>query len=137
MAANPAALAALAERVESAQGPDRELDAKIVAAIGSVAIPWHHCGVAVAQWREPSGVEGAGGVSTASRYVPLYTASLDAAVALVPIGWERGFSHDPPHQAVGRANKWGEHSIEARAATPALALCAAALRAIATDARDA
>jgi hypothetical protein len=137
MSADAAALTALAERVESAQGPDRELDAKIVAAIGSVAIPWHHHGVAVPQWREPSGLEGAGTVSTASRYVPLYTASVDAAVALVPVGWERGFSHDPPHQAVGRVNKWNEHSIEARAATPALAICAAALRALAADARDA
>lgn len=70
--------------------------------------------------------------------VPFYTTSLDAALTLVPEGfdWLRlgpvtmtvyPVQHDP--------KAWAHH-IEATGATPALALCAAALRARASLARQ-
>lgn len=61
-----------------------------------------------------------------------YTASLDAAMSLVPSGWRPTISQHLaplPHWAV-RLDCWNEQ-VRVKAATPALALTAAALRAIA------
>jgi hypothetical protein len=111
---DPTTLIALAERCEQAAGPDRELDIAIAAGLG---------------W--PDG-----------RYSPPilpfervrlprhYTDSLDTAVTLVPEGW-RWWIHSSPFarcwlvaddQIIGIAQP-------EKCATPALALCAAALRA--------
>jgi hypothetical protein len=59
-----------------------------------------------------------------------YTTSLDAAVTLVPEGMEWTITHknrdlDRPSVFVGRSLDWSSED----ASTPALALCAAALRA--------
>lgn len=66
-------------------------------------------------------------------YAPRYTASLDAAMCLAPDGWYFGIFSN------GDAWCWPDKTldllkgIQARAATPALALCAAALRARASQ----
>lgn len=102
---SPADLRALADRVEKATGPDRGLDVDIEHARG-----WPD-----AQW-----------TSDARRY----TASLDAAVTLVPRGWT---------WRVGNLVSGGGFAFlgtslkEHVAATPALALTAAALRALAAE----
>lgn len=60
---------------------------------------------------------------------PYFTTSLDAAVTLVPDGWEWHVSASG--KVVVRIDESGldEHYIQANARTPALALCIAALRA--------
>lgn len=105
-------LMALAERVEALTGPDREVDALIAGTEAATAI-WH-----------------------SEDETPLYTASLDAAMTLVPEGW---YVHRL-HQWVADNFTWScdlakkdmrlarPVSVE-DCATPALALCAAALRA--------
>jgi hypothetical protein len=95
---DPATLLALADRCEQAAGPDRELDAEI------------------ARFLVLTGAEDI----ARSRYGWSYfTASLDAAVTLVPegCGWM-------VMKNVAKVGRWPK-----RASTPALALCAAALRA--------
>lgn len=95
----------LAERVEAAEGPDRELDREICLALRS------------GRWISPGAV-------------PAYTSSLDAAMTLVPEGcgiaifW---FSLD----RIAEAQVGGDRKM--KGATTALALTAAALRARASS----
>jgi hypothetical protein len=101
----------LAERCEQATGQSAAIDIAIYDAVG-------HQGVGT---------------------YPRYTASLDAAMTLVPEGWpsrcfgtnddERAFAALAGNDAHMMAEDWDEFYVEADAATPALALCAAALRA--------
>lgn len=122
----------LAARCESATGPDRELDAAIgralgISPVGLTSISFPH---------DPA----------TERFVR-FTASLDAALTLVPEGWggKLFFSEDRPDREVHcsatlarsyptnaqvYAEKSGKHG--ARSAMP-LALCAASLRARAND----
>lgn len=112
----------LAERCEKAMGPDRELDAAVNAAIGL-----------------PGTKMRANGFTWVSPNVPGYTASLDAALTLVP--GDEAFD-------VARESKGGDWTADlscfcpdselwddvrripfGRAVNPALALTAAALRA--------
>lgn len=112
-----AALIALAERCEAATGPDRGLDAEM-------------------HFRITDGV-GCGMAQDA----PAYTASIDAALMLVPkrrpdglhlhitkIGYPSGIDRST-------ASIFDEetHVTSASASTPALAICAAALRAMAEE----
>jgi hypothetical protein len=90
----------LAERCEKATGPDVDLDLDISEATGG----WK----ALATWK---------GVS--------YTASLDAAMTLVPDGQNFNLFW----RAEEGAGFAGVDGSSTKAATPALALCAAALRA--------
>lgn len=135
-------LIALAERVEKAEGPDRELDALIEAVRRSVPKPGVNGWIAVGDRHYERLIPG----TTAVEYfvVRRYTASLDAAMTLVPEGcgyevasdysdeWDSGFRF---YRLSGRFNARvylaGGGSFEANAATPALALTAASLRAIA------
>lgn len=101
-------LAALAERVESLSGPD--MDMVIESEIDRLIAASH----------------------TGPRTVPIYTSNLNWALTLVPEGyeWQVGFT---THDFRGTASIWqgveGDGEWSAAAATPALALCAAALRA--------
>lgn len=116
----------LADRIERAEGPDRKLDARI----------WwetygrHHKADDRASWqRNPA--------SAASRYwpgwekrdeIPHLTASIDAALTLVPEGaaWWRVEQDSEGF--------WSRvQGMPCQGATPALALCSAALRARATQ----
>lgn len=105
-------LTTLAERVEQASGPDRVLEAEIYRGLAGLPI----YGVLTPQGE------------VADR-VPHFTSSLDAAMTLVPEGLDFGCgSKDATGKAwawVGVFNGWDEI---ANAATPALALAAAALK---------
>lgn len=93
----------LAERVEALSGPDRAVDWELHVFDGLVGV----------------GMYGAH---------PHYTASLAAAMTLVPEGWDHGYT------ANGQCWTHKEAStVHGDAATPALALCAAALRARASN----
>ena len=109
MTTDKQALVELAERCEAAEGPDRELDDSIRFIT-----------------RQPFN----------AHQEPSYTASIDAALTLVPeghhwqvgIGIETEFGHRDSAYAWCSQSDCGELNI---AATPALALCVAALRALA------
>lgn len=107
-------LVELAERCEAATGPDRELDYLIAKAIGG--------------YRFGDALHGA---------MSRFTESLDAAMSLVPEGlcWRLGVNGNPKAKLLGGSaaailgDDFGTDISKAGAATPALALCAAALRA--------
>lgn len=128
-------LRALAERVEKLTGPCRQTDGDIALARGFVP-PGLGRGVsawASGEWFCPL----ARGRAWSA---PRYTASLDVAAGLAPAGWETRLHFDDqrsscticlPSGGVGLPRFFG-----AWAATPALALTAAALRALAEEAGD-
>jgi hypothetical protein len=129
----------LAERCEQAAGPDRELDAIISATLdGYTAIEERHGGWIVATGKGV--MERSLGLIDPGKHsrnftpqhhdTPAYAASLDAAMTLVPEGmlwtveqWANGAT-----ASVARTRPY-ESGKRYHAATPALALCAAALRA--------
>lgn len=128
----------LIERIEAASGPDRVLDSNIYAILnkhmmytptklGHFYDPSKTVAIAAQKYHISGG---------ATAIAPRYTASLDAAMTLVPKGWCILAAWNPAHPRSyitlsdgpmdGQARTWGEGC---GAATPALALCAAALRA--------
>lgn len=121
-ALSESALQDLAERIEAADGPDRELDGDIAEAVGAVP-PFVH--------RRDSPEWGSWSGGRDHWDAPAYTGSLDAAVTLVPEGYSFNLGND----VRGWADVWFDVPVydgkpyEGRAATPALALCAASLRA--------
>lgn len=102
-------LEALIAKLEAATGPDRDVDWKITLVVSPAGFRYHDC--------------------------PAYTASLDAAQALVPEGyaWHCGCEIDLTPFA--RVFGHDLHEEEC-AATPALALCIASLRARAALPRE-
>jgi len=126
------ALSDIIARLEKATGPDRDVDAHIALATG-----WLVLGTNIGpEWCDPNN-RPAG--------LPAYTASLDAALRLVPEGWGGSVDVYPESyrrpDADGKRLKWGGAAsispdfgdiarlITACAKTPALALCIAALKA--------
>lgn len=124
----------LAANVEALDGPDREVDALIWAFID----PQEHdrrCSF--------SGMKYAGHVHTkaektahikrlAEYNAPAFTASLDAAMMLVPEGRQLSmetYDSNGIYPAHVRASAWVQGAKRCFAANPALALVAAALRA--------
>ena len=120
---DPSAIEALAARVEQASGPDREIDAAIHMA-ATVGKDWTR--------NDPA----------AARVWALhYTASLDAAMSLVPAGfhWQVGIGVEGSDEYVDRAYAWCSDEPTGElccAATPALALVSASLRALASSIRE-
>jgi len=139
----------LIPRLERATGPDRELDGAIALATG-----WQHketedgrgiSGEPIIKhtWTSPGGEEfweKTTIFNRANKYpeeLPHYTASLDAALTLVPEGYrwnvessENGLlSHIKPVAGVAVDEAAAPSSDQFFAATPALALCIAALKA--------
>lgn len=119
----------LAKRVEALTGPCRETDAEIYQAvnphvkpvagqIGRFFDPAKTTALAAARFVISNGATG---------YVPRYTASLDAAMTLVPEGAALSCSFYGVNNAV-KLTAPGREGI-GLALTPALALTAAALRA--------
>jgi hypothetical protein len=115
--------------LEQATEPSRKLDAQIAVAVG---------------WRERGGMFGWEWISPGGRMaeLPFYTRSLDAAMGLVPDGCEwrvakhmHGWSGQTKvftnEAKISRWELLGTKTISeaASGATPALALCLAALRA--------
>ena len=125
---------ALAERAERAEGADRDLDAEMFArVILRQAVPLL---LRLSGWVEHDEQD---------ECAPAFTASLDAALSLVPEGWRWSLDHTqmPGCRDCGRAtlyapgDGWTPADVaEIYAATPALALVAAALRARAEEAKD-
>lgn len=131
-----ATLLALAERCETAEGPDDVLDADIMAAVHPelTVHPWVRRTYPNGKrpfFADTSDPDNLNVVSTSR-----FTASLDAAVTLVPddYGWQMRRGHVGGGRTV--CYLWdgkGIWSPTVVAATPALALCAAALRARAAE----
>lgn len=95
------ALLELADRVEQATGPDRDLDGEIHSGIGKRDQQWS--------------------------YAPSYTASLDAAMTLVPEGLDVNLWWGI-RKGLPLATAEIDAGMVGMAATPALALAAACLR---------
>jgi hypothetical protein len=131
----------LADRVEKLSGPDREVDAMIAVALDyGLPPPMGECRASLRMPRASHDYERVepghywlvqmSGMSL--RSAPLFTASLDAAMTLVPEGWGRveyGRYIKPADQFWAQISS--DHLLEGseNCTTPALALCAAALRA--------
>lgn len=145
-------LLALAAECEKAEGPDRALDAKVGAAIrlcpdldlSKLLYPDAAEFVAEEDGAIRVFAKGDDGEmrSFHKRGAPRYTASIDAALTLVPEGsvWHvmtdfGGLNRAKvgpagrPSASVYSGGGPGDHFVTADAETPALALCAAALRA--------
>ncbi len=110
-----ASIEALALRAEQATGLDRELDRAIMRAS--------------AYWHKANDAQFADNATP-----PRYTASLDPAMSLIPEGWawQTGVGIETEAGNVDRAYAWCapvDHGQLVFAATPALALTAACLRA--------
>jgi len=125
----------LAERCEKATGPDRELDCEIaVAALGFFVAEPRYKGDVRYCYKDSEGVTHQPG-NAGDMLARAFTASLDAALTLVPEGWHISFmSQDRYTQrsmlALARnGDNSGKIAPCEDAATPALALTAAALKA--------
>jgi hypothetical protein len=124
-------LLALAERIEKATGPDRWLESEIWRVVNGWPEEdgerFEDRTTAPAPWwrRDPND-------RVAFECAPEFTASIDAALTLVPQGWR--FSVDNLNRAGPLAICEPDRGayVRAEATTPALALCAAALRALAS-----
>ena len=133
----------LAKLCEKASGADREIDCLIWCALNGYEPTWTgengHVLVAgiegVIGWIDP-GVHQRNFTTNRSTTglasIPAYTASLDAAMSLASeFGGQLTFFKD----GTAKAFLWQPYplAVEAKAATPALALCAASLRASASS----
>lgn len=129
----------LIARIEAASGPDRELDCRILCADKN----WHFRKMIVPENNASHVSFRTSDGDKSLYYTPKYTASVDAALTLVPDGmlWMvTNTGVDDPHKpdfskATAVVADWRRSASEGgdrSAATPALALCAAALRARAT-----
>jgi len=124
-------LESLAAQVEAADGPSRDLDGLIAKVLGE-----YPCWATKQNDRQPElFTDGAVGLRAREWLCPKYTASIDAAMTLVPAG-----VGDEPLSVLfqrtwrgqGRAkllDTLGGQEAEASGNTPALAIAAAALRA--------
>lgn len=131
-----AELIALAERVEGLTGPNGDLDGAIYAALNPHMrpIPGNQ-----RRFYDPAltrlNAAREYHVAGATAYAPSFTASLDAALGLVPEGWLAGLDIG----ALRATSVWlatDSQSVRVHAPTPALALTAAALRARAAEIAD-
>jgi hypothetical protein len=135
----------LIKKIEQADGPNRMLDACIEVELRR----WQAYEIGLndeqrAHWR-PVGTKGEVEEGGTRYHSPSYTFEIDKALLLVPHGWEWQVSNRAPEPRRGRAYIHNKelHFVgmsgrtpnpkyrgdEVTAATPALALCAAALRA--------
>ena len=129
----------LSERVMSLSGPDREVDAEIAVFLK------HGCRANLADDLEylsmPNKYDPGPGVAPGHywfhcrsgmslRSAPNYTASIDAAMTLVPEGYKHWNLGGSPTRGFAGAGLYGaviDDQFYGEAQTPALALCAAAL----------
>lgn len=122
---NQEQLLALATRCEEAVGPDRELDAQIYEALG-YEVTRDHRRMGYAQ-------RGFGPLLYADcenwSCLRSFTRSLDAAATLVPKDKIATIGAGLSAGMAVIADEDGDNCVVGKAATPALALCAAALRA--------
>lgn len=135
-------LLALAERLEAAAGPDRELDEAIAMVMGWSREWVDHGFRKTTEWKRPEGASLPIGTLAEP---PFFTASIDAARSLVPEewAWSAGIDTPIPGFSPASANAWPqaqpfpvELDIFTDGATPALALVSAALKARAAQGGD-
>lgn len=124
----------LADRVEKLEGPCRETDAEIALAIGRfyLAEPRYEGAGRMYGYVDQDGSRVEPGNGSGASLIPRYTASIDAAMTLVPEGMEASVHWRKGDSYVGRAMVAVPFSTEAVGricATPAIALTACALRA--------
>lgn len=118
----------LADRVEALSGPDRRVDCAIFATVYPDKFGDSAAMYARIDWTRNR----ADWMWLRDLGMPAYTASIDAAITLVPDGWNWGVwrRHDWAKQNAQvwhpQQESWTKHGD---AATPALAIVAAALRA--------
>lgn len=115
----------LLERLKSAKEGNRNLDVEIAAAIGCTKAPQSNPYNSL-RLLHPNG---------RTMDLPAYTASIDAALTLVPKGWYwgvdcRGIVHLDPAGIFPIVMDGSPCFAELQAATPALAICIAALYAL-------
>jgi len=135
------------ERLEALSGPDRNVDLAISVAVNYKGVfegfeaKWSAGGdeIEVASHKKYM-VRGKPkrnkGYLDPAQFVPRYTDSIDAAMTLVPEGWGRMFnqSENGLHCNVCLARSYPTNAVVySEAATPAIALCIAALRARSAD----
>ena len=121
----------LAERCEKATGPEKQvdweypLDADIFETVkGPLWDKLYHQGAL------PCGAPDETCREYARQRAPRYTASIDAAMTLVPEGWVESYQRRFDGRTTATCYRGGSGTlVDAEAATSALALCAAALRA--------
>ena len=108
----------LIARLEKATGPDRELDEAIAAACQAYEVIKVH---------SPPLLQ-----NCTVQNTPLFTASIDAALTLVPEGWWWTIKHAPHRRgafvSLHNHNIGGGDLSIADSLTPALAICLAALK---------
>lgn len=126
-----ATLETLLARVLEGEGPDRELNAEIEAWLtGRVTHPrkpgWTF-EKQDAEWKLAR-LADSPFISQASRPAPLYTASLDAALTLVPEGWTWARYHGGAFECAVLDERRSRFE-RGEAATPARALIAACIKA--------
>lgn len=137
----PAGMLELAERVEQASGPDRELDAEVALAVTGNTAELSEGGNMIWCGGGHSVLADLPAVPWSSRWIQVahYTASLDAALTLVPDGhsWAAGDcgENDGPWACV-TAHEEPCADYPGAAGTVILSVLAAALRARAEEGRD-
>lgn len=132
--------------LERAEGPSRELDSAIAAHVGEAVMPFQPdehawmCKDGQGGWM-PITRPGSRPHTINDRYVPRYTASLDAALTLVPEGWASasindrrgpiGYVHNNELAFVGISGRENPAKVWHKVRHPvrAIALCIAALKA--------
>jgi hypothetical protein len=126
-------LLTLAERCEQATGPDRELDVAIAVAAGVIRERDGNLCYATGNDSDYVLERGYYDLEGGPQELPYFTASLDAAMALVPEGWEGSL----PVKRKCYAELWRPGTVDSnvfgKGPAAALALCAAALRARASQ----
>jgi hypothetical protein len=113
-------LSGIIERLEKANGPDRELDAEIHRAITPL-LSDTQIDQKVSGWLF-------GGDHAQPTLAPFYSKSIDAALTLVPSGYG-AVSMSIGEGERGSSARLGHPYVHGNAKTPAIALCIAALRA--------
>ena len=120
--------------LEKATGPSRDLDAAIFAHVGLTEFQERHC----RQWCGQNGRTDLTRGHYLAAWAPDFTRSIDAALTLVPEGWRWSldWTQRSGYQDCGRADLYAPGSgiqppdvCDVYAATPAIALCIAALKA--------
>lgn len=112
---------ALIEKLSAATGPDRDIDGALVEVFATHPPLWKRKRGSTSEWGNDHPLS--------SWDAPRYTASLDAALALVEKklpGWD----WEVHNNGLARLLSPEGNSIYANAPTPALALCLALLRAL-------
>lgn len=127
----------LISSLEKATGPNRELD--ILIGQATAVYGWRVCDDGCVECYIPDGHEYGEGWFDTGQELPAYTASIDAAMTLVPEGWYCvEILRDNEGEWVPRLHQNQRGLLSAHANHPRLpiALCIAALRARALNPKD-